>query len=198
MNDLAPGKQGEGESTRKYDILDVEQEKVIAEGDLDSNVVSLVTENAKLREQVEAMKSRPPQTPEDTVRRENEKLQARIIEMENMDRSRAQMAIEIANLKESLSAANDSAKQHGPDDIRRLVKDFTMTTQADLEKEVVLRQTRCTMAEGQLKSSEMYLSEATVQYQKEIMRLREIAQRHEPENVNSRLFQAFQQGGAPN
>ena len=198
VNDLAPGKQGEGEPTRKYDILDVEQEKVIAEGDLDSNVVSLVTENAKLREQVEAMKSRPPQTPEDTVRRENEKLQARIIEMENMDRSRAQMAIEIANLKESLSAANDSAKQHGPDDIRRLVKDFTMTTQADLEKEVVLWQTRCTMAEEQLKSSEMYLSEATVQYQKEIMRLREIAQRHEPENVNSRLFQAFQQGGAPN
>ena len=134
---MAPGKQGGGEPTRKYDILDVEQENVIAEGDLDSNVVSLVTENAKLREQVEAMKSRPPQTPEDTVRRENEKLQARIIEMENMDRSRAQMAIEIANLKESLSAANDSAKQHGPDDIRRLVKDFTMTTQADLEKEVV-------------------------------------------------------------
>ena len=62
----------------------------------------------------------------------------------------------------------------------------------------MLWQTRCTMAEEQLKSSEMYLSEATVQYQKEIMRLRDIAQRHEPENVNSRLFQAFQQGGAPN
>lgn len=198
VDKLAPGKQGEGEPTRKYDILDIEQERVIAEGDLDSNVVSLVTENAKLREQVESLKARPPQTPEDNVRRENEKLQARIIEMENMDRSRAQMAIEIANLKESLAAANDTAKQHGPDDIRRLVKDFTMTAQADLEKEVVLWQTRCTMAEEQLKSSEMYLSEATVQYQKEIMRLREIAQRHEPENVNSRLFDAFQKGDPPN
>ena len=117
---------------------------------------------AKLREQVESLKSYPLQTPEDTVRRENEKLQARIIEIENMDCSRTQMAIKIENLKEALAAANDTTKQLGSDDIRRLVKEFTMTSKADLEKEVVLWQTRCAMAEEQLKSSEMYLSEATV------------------------------------
>ena len=177
-------------SPRNYDVLDVEREKVVAEAGLDRSVISLAAENAKLKAESEILKRRPSQTPEDEVRRENESLKATLREFQDGDKSRTQMALELTALREELARVRDEDVQELTD-VRKAIKDFTLTTQMELETEVARLETRCTVAEEQLKASNEYLSEATVKYQVEIMRLREVVAKHAPEALTVPQYEAW-------
>lgn len=54
------------------------------------------------------------------------------------------------------------------------VQEFTLNTQLDLEKQAAAAQSRALVAEEQLQSLQHYISQSTVTYQKEIMRLRSL------------------------
>ena len=115
-------------SPRNYDVLDVEREKVVAEAGLDRSVISLAAENAKLKAESEILKRRPPQTPEDEVRRENESLKATLREFQDGDKSRTQMALELTALREELARVRDEDVQELTD-VRKAIKDFTKAEQ---------------------------------------------------------------------
>ena len=100
------------------------------------------------------------------MRRENESLKATLREFQDGDKSRTQMALELTALREELARVRDEDVQELTD-VRKAIKDFTLTTQMELETEVARLETRCTVAEEQLKASNEYLSEATVKYQVE-------------------------------
>ena len=57
--------------------------------------------------------------------------------------------------------------------------------QAELEKENRNLQTRCAMAEEQIKEINAYMAQSTLAYQKEIMRLRSIIQATAPERLKT-------------
>ena len=52
------------------------------------------------------------------------------------------------------------------------VQEFTLNTQLDLERQAAASQSRALVAEEQLQSLQHYISQSTVVYQKEIVRLR--------------------------
>ena len=54
------------------------------------------------------------------------------------------------------------------------VQEFTLNTQLDLERQAAASQSRALVAEEQLQSLQHYISQSTVTYQKEIMRLRSL------------------------
>ena len=64
-------------------------------------------------------------------------------------------------------------------EIRKQVKEFTLSTQLDLEQERSKSQTRAMVAEEQLKQMQVYMAQSALQYQQEIMRLRQLLAQHE-------------------
>jgi hypothetical protein len=68
----------------------------------------------------------------------------------------------------------------GAESLRKQLKDFTINTQMDLERQVQHCQARAVMAEEQLEQLQKYIAQASVAYQREIMRLRQVVQRLEP------------------
>ena len=58
--------------------------------------------------------------------------------------------------------------------IRLWLQEFTLNTQMDLERSIAATQSRASVAEEQLQSLQHYISQSTLAYQKEIMRLRSV------------------------
>lgn len=54
------------------------------------------------------------------------------------------------------------------------LQEFTLNTQMDLERQIAATQSRALVAEEQLQSLQHYISQSTLAYQKEIMRLRSL------------------------
>lgn len=54
------------------------------------------------------------------------------------------------------------------------LQEFTLNTQMDLERSIAATQSRALVAEEQLQSLQHYISQSTLAYQKEIMRLRSL------------------------
>ena len=54
------------------------------------------------------------------------------------------------------------------------LQEFTLNTQMDLERQIAATQSRALVAEEQLQSLQRYISQSTLAYQKEIMRLRSL------------------------
>ena len=138
------------------------------------------------------MKHRRPQTSEEEVRRENGKLKVQLAALANMDKTRAQLANEIADLKTRLQEKDTElheTKNHNQraafNEQRAAIKEFTERVQAELEKENRHLQTRCAMAEEQIKEINAYMAQSTLAYQKEIMRLRSIIQATAPERLKT-------------
>lgn len=69
------------------------------------------------------------------------------------------------------------------------MQEFTLNTQLDLERQAATSQSRALVAEEQLQSLQHYISQSTVTYQKEIMRLRSLL----PSNQQQNTFQQQQQ-----
>ena len=95
------------------------------------------------------------------------------------DRTRAQLAVEISQLK----AENEKLRKAGGaggQSVKEAVKDFSNRTQAEVERKLANAEARKVMAEEQLESMQKYLTQATVQYQREIVRLRSIIGQLDP------------------
>ena len=58
--------------------------------------------------------------------------------------------------------------------IRLWLQEFTLNTQLDLERQIAATHSRALVAEEQLQSLQHYISQSTLAYQKEIMRLRSL------------------------
>jgi hypothetical protein len=109
-----------------------------------------------------------------------------------MDKTRAQLAHELAEIKTKLSEKEKEildTKNHNARNAfteqRAAIKEFTTRVQAELEKENRNLQTRSAMAEEQIKEINAYMAQSTLAYQKEIMRLRSIIQATAPERLRS-------------
>ncbi len=159
-------------------------------------IEALTVENDKLRSEIEMLKSKPPNTPEDKVRRENEVLHAQLQELEGSDRTRVQLSMDIIKLKAEIDQLRQSANT-GTDDLQRQVREFTMNTQAELETEIASLESRCAMAEEQLNSTNRYWAQASVAYQKEIMRLRAVVGRYDPGALQGEMKDALASAGLP-
>ena len=159
---------------------------------------ALAMENQRLRDMIEALKSWPPQTPEDKVRRDNEVLRAQLQELEGSDRTRVQLSMDIVELKAEVDRLrSDAARVGAPGDFQHQLREFTMNTQAELETEIASLESRCAMAEEQLSSTNRYWAEASVAYQKEIMRLRKVVGKYELEQLHGEAKDALASAGLP-
>ncbi|KAK9824618.1 hypothetical protein WJX72_011772 [[Myrmecia] bisecta] len=134
---------------------------------------ALQLENERLRAELDSLRRQQATTPQADLRQQNERLAGRLRELEKVDRSRAQLGFEIAELKEANEklrrAANGTDSMAG---LKRQMKEFTLNTQMDLERQLSAAQARAAAAEEQLSALQQYMAQATVAYQKEIMRLR--------------------------
>ena len=152
----------------------------------------LRAENARLQQAIDSLKKVRPTTSEEDVRRENGKLKVQLAALGNMDKTRAQLAHELAEIKTRLSEKEKEileSKNHNAraafTEQRAAIKEFTDRVQAELEKENRNLQTRSAMAEEQIKEINAYMAQSTLAYQKEIMRLRSIIQATAPERLRS-------------
>ena len=152
----------------------------------------LRAENARLQQAIDSLKKVRPTTSEEDVRRENGKLKVQLAALGNMDKTRAQLAHELAEIKTRLSEKEKEileTKNHNArvafNEQRAAIKEFTDRVQAELEKENRNLQTRSAMAEEQIKEINAYMAQSTLAYQKEIMRLRSIIQATAPERLRS-------------
>eukprot|EP00891_Asterochloris_glomerata_P006625 jgi/Astpho2/6625/Aster-x1385 len=147
---------------------------------------ALEIENERLRSELDTLRHHATATPTVRLRELNErqrdcanssvKRAARLRELEQADKTRSQMGYEIAELKVEL----DRARRAGDDGkggltgLRRQVKEFTLNTQLDLERQLASMQARAVAAEEQLQALQHYIAQATLAYQKEIVRLRRV------------------------
>lgn len=152
----------------------------------------LRAENDRLQKAIDSLKKTRPATSEEDVRRENGKLKVQLAALANMDKTRAQLAHELAEIKTKLSEKEKEifeTKNHNARNAfteqRAAIKEFTTRVQAELEKENRNLQTRSAMAEEQIKEINAYMAQSTLAYQKEIMRLRSIIQATAPERLRS-------------
>ena len=152
----------------------------------------LRAENSRLQQAIDSLKKVRPSTSEEDVQRENGKLKVQLAALANMDKTRAQLAHELAEIKTKLSEKEKEildTKNHNARNAfteqRAAIKEFTTRVQAELEKENRNLQTRSAMAEEQIKEINAYMAQSTLAYQKEIMRLRSIIQATAPERLRS-------------
>ena len=145
-----------------------------------------------MQQAIDSLKKVRPTTSEEDVRRENGKLKVQLAALGNMDKTRAQLAHELAEIKTRLSEKEKEileSKNHNAraafTEQRAAIKEFTDRVQAELEKENRNLQTRSAMAEEQIKEINAYMAQSTLAYQKEIMRLRSIIQATAPERLRS-------------
>ena len=73
------------------------------------------------------------------------------------------------------------------------MQEFTLNTQLHLERQAAASQSRALVAEEQLQSLQHYISQSTVTYQKEIMRLRSLLSSHQQQNPFQQQQQQQQQ-----
>ena len=166
---------------------------------LDNENARLRAENHKLSQMLDGLKQKRPGTGEEELRRENAKLKVQLTTMGNMDKSRAQLAQEIGDLKDQLAQLEAAQARGGNNrtnwqEQRNAIKEFTDKVQADLERENRQLATRAAMAEEQIKEINAYMAQSTLAYQKEIMRLRSIIQATAPERLRTPLGGALKPG----
>ena len=133
----------------------------------------LRAENARLQQAIDSLKKVRPTTSEEDVRRENGKLKVQLAALGNMDKTRAQLAHELAEIKtrlsekekEILESKNHTARAAFTEQ-RAAIKEFTDRVQAELEKENRNLQTRSAMAEEQIKEINAYMAQSTLAYRK--------------------------------
>lgn len=109
-------------------------------------------------------------------------------ELSKLDKSRAQLAKEVAGLKQQLASKTAEAATNQRSNFteqRAAIKEFTERVQADLERENRSLSTRAAMAEEQIKEVNAYMAQSTLAYQKEIMRLRSIIQATAPDRLKT-------------
>ncbi|KAA6427669.1 MAG: coiled-coil domain-containing 78 [Trebouxia sp. A1-2] len=133
---------------------------------------SLEIENERLQGELDALRQRAATTPQHELRTKNERLVSQLRELERGDKTRAQLGYEVAALKQELDQMRRTSGKNSTAALRRQVKEFTLNTQMDLERQMAAMQSRALVAEEQLQSLQHYLAQSTVAYQKEIMRLR--------------------------
>ncbi|GAX79109.1 hypothetical protein CEUSTIGMA_g6549.t1 [Chlamydomonas eustigma] len=145
-------------------------------------------ENEKLREELDRLKrvlGPGPQGANEKLLKENSLLISQIKAL-NSDKNRAQLALEIAQLKDE----NENLRKGGGNQsMKEAVKDFSNKTQAELERKLANAEARKVMAEEQLESMQKYLTQATVQYQREIVRLRSIIGQLDPRMLKTNPLQ---------
>ena len=107
-----------------------------------------------MQQAIDSLKKVRPTTSEEDVRRENGKLKVQLAALGNMDKTRAQLAHELAEIKTRLSEKEKEileSKNHNArvafTEQRAAIKEFTDRVQAELEKENRNLQTRSAMAE---------------------------------------------------
>ncbi|KAK3238883.1 hypothetical protein CYMTET_51145 [Cymbomonas tetramitiformis] len=167
--------------------LDMDRETAMAE------VHKLRMELDDLREQ----RSATPHSKLGALQSENQELRLQLKEVENTDKSRAQLGLELSRAKQELDRIRPLAKKaDNMEALRRQVREFTVNTQAELEQERSSLQTRAVQAEEQLEELQLYMNRTTVAYQKEIMRLRNELARHDtaavPQQPQAQPYQNFE------
>ncbi|KAL3149264.1 hypothetical protein ABBQ32_002081 [Trebouxia sp. C0010 RCD-2024] len=135
---------------------------------------SLEIENERLQGELDALRQRAVSTPQHELRAKNERLTAQLREVEKSDKTRAQLGFEVAHLKQELDKLRRSDGKNSTVALHRQLKEFTLNTQMDLEREVAATRSRALVAEEQLQSLQHYIAQSTLAYQKEIMRLRSL------------------------
>lgn len=132
---------------------------------------------------------------------ERDEVVAKLREIENYDKTRAQLGSDLAtarleqarlqsqvdHLKAQVAGATFGAGRDDRDaamaDLRRQVKEFAMTTQLELEKQLIQARAEFSVASEQLALLQRSLMDSTVTYQREVLRLRGLLQRYEPQSV---------------
>ncbi len=108
-----------------------------------------------------------------------------------------QLSMDLVKVKAELDNVRRQQAHSGAEEMARQVREFTMSTQAELETEIASLQSRCAMAEEQLSATNRYWAQASVAYQKEIMRLRSVVGRHEPAQLMGDMKDALATAGLP-
>jgi len=147
-------------------------------------------ENEKMREELERMKkivgSGPGGAANERLLNENATL---VNQLKNLsgDKSRAQMAAELARAQTELQALRrgGGAGFEDANAVSAAVKDFSNKTQAELERKLAHADARRVMAEEQLEGMQKYLTKSTMQYQREIVRLRSVIGQLDPRMLKS-------------
>ena len=105
--------------------------------------------------------------------------------------------MDIVKLKAEIDMLRRQNSSTGADAFQQQVREFTMNTQAELETEIASLQSRSAMAEEQLNSTNRYWAQASVAYQKEIMRLRSVVGKYEPHSLHGEMKDALATAGLP-
>lgn len=79
-------------------------------------------ENDRLRGELDALRQRAVSTPQHELRDTNARLTAQLREVEKVDKTRAQLGFEIADLKQQLDQLKRSQGKEGPASLRRQLK----------------------------------------------------------------------------
>eukprot|EP00798_Chlamydomonas_sp_ICE-L_P019136 gene19136-25744_t len=131
-------------------------------------------ENQKLREELNKLRS--GSAGNEKMKRENDALMKQL-KILNTDKDRTQLAKEMALQEAELERLRaQKAGAGGHQDVK---------AQGELESKLHQQEAKTVMAEEQLESLQKYLTQASVQYQREIVRLRSIIGQMDPKMLNS-------------
>mmetsp|Transcript_42308 Transcript_42308/g.75921 ORF Transcript_42308/g.75921 Transcript_42308/m.75921 type:complete len:180 (+) Transcript_42308:1027-1566(+) len=144
------------------------------EREMDQDAQQLTEELDRLKSQNSDLASASRELKE--VRRQNESLQASNTALE------ARVAELTAKIAELDAEQENSTFGH----LRKTMKEFTLNTVMELEKKTTAAATRAAAAEEQLDELQKYMSQSTVTYQKEIVRLRRVVAKYAPEELQPR------------
>ena len=123
-------------------------------------------------------------------------MRAQLVELEGDDRTRVQLSMDVVRLKAE-AARLRSAGGAGAEELQRQVREFALTTQAELEKENASLHARATLAEEEAASTRRYWAQASVAYQREIARLRAVVGRYDASALNGDIKDALAIAGMP-
>ena len=85
-------------------------------------LASLEVENERLQGELDALRQRAVSTPQHELRAKNERLTAQLREVEKSDKTRAQLGLEISQLKQELDRLRRSNGKNASAALRRQVK----------------------------------------------------------------------------
>ncbi|KAG1664825.1 hypothetical protein FOA52_007083 [Chlamydomonas sp. UWO 241] len=97
------------------------------------------------------------------------------------DKNRAQLAAELAKAQTELEGLRKGGASFAdPKAVANAVREFSNKTAAELERKLAHAEARRVMSEEQLESMQKYLTQSTMQYQREIVRLRSVIGQLDP------------------
>ena len=173
------------------------QQGLNAYGETHTNALSKVhEENEQLKAELERLRvSKATDAAEEELTRlkaETELLRSRLKEVEDMDKTRASIGYELAEVRKELERIQSGSGSGGggsgvsEEEIARMeaeFKEYMSSMGAEYQTEITTLKAEKIELEERAAASEEYMASSTVAYQKEIMRLRALLAEHAPETL---------------